>query len=80
MRHSAAHPPPGPTPPPGTPPGPYDPPSQPPPQQPQPRRQGPQLVRLGDSSLYPGLKSFKPLETCRHGKNGTPVRAIISHR
>lgn len=81
MTLTEAHPAPGPVPPPGTPPGPYDPPSPPTPQQPNPpRRQPQQLVKLGNSAMYPGMKSFQPLENCTHGWSGTPVRAIISHR
>lgn len=84
MRHSAAHPPQGPTPPPGSPPGPYDPPD--PPGQPLPPRRSCYAEQfrppenLKASAMYPGMKTFHPEETCHHGSAGTPIRAINSRR
>lgn len=55
-----AHPPPGPQPPPDQPPGPWDPPDLPPPQK----------QHYGPSSLFPGMTSLWPAETCAHGFHG----------
>lgn len=79
MTRTASQPPQKPQPQPPRPPGPHDPPGGP--ITPPPIRVDARPpASLKESSMYPGMETFHPEETCHHGQVGTPVRAINSRR